>query len=42
MVLQKDTTSMETSSAIKIIKHYKKWRKENTDTWIEHTINQSI
>jgi hypothetical protein len=41
MVLQKDMTLMETSSAIKIIKHYKKWRIENPDTWIENTINQS-
>ena len=41
MVLQKDMTSMETTSAIKIIKHYKKWRKENPDTWIHYTTSQS-
>ncbi|HLU90862.1 MAG TPA: hypothetical protein VKZ51_13570 [Cyclobacteriaceae bacterium] len=31
---------MTTQKIQNIINHYKKWRKENSDTWIEHCRNQ--
>ena len=32
---------MTTQKIQNIINHYKKWRKENLDTWIEHCRNQT-
>lgn len=31
---------MKTQKIINIIKHYKSWKQENSDTWVEHCKNQ--